>query len=75
MDNKPDGHPRMGRLQIIHCKSLPIPPGTKSPVKGGSFFFAEERAARRLYWLKIGAVFAIFAALAIGIFIGRYLLH
>jgi hypothetical protein len=61
----------MGKLQIFHCESLPIPPGTKSPVKGGTFFFAAERAARRRFWLILGAVLA---ALVVGILIGRFLL-
>ena len=68
---KPVRYVRMGKLQIFRCKSLPLPPGTKSTVKGGSLFFAEERAARRRFWILLSSVAT---ALVVGILIGRFLL-
>ncbi len=71
MDSKPNKPTRMGGLQVFHCKSLPLPPGTKSTVKGGTLFFAEERAARRRFWIFLSSVLT---ALVAGILIGRFLI-
>ena len=70
MANKETESNRVASPHIFDCDSIPIPPGTKNRARLPRGL-DQEALPRRLWWLLSGAVFA---ALIVGVVIGRFVL-